>query len=163
MMRPAVRSRHRYRGETPSGDPVLRRLRRARRNALATVQRAVARRAAALARDDHRAARSALLVARRWRRRAQKALAKMRRRRRALASIDAHRPNEQLVMNVRNQSSRGGVKPDLIVLHDTESSDRDGAADLRAIGNWFDNPRSMVSAHVCVDGEGNSARYVPDE
>ena len=72
------------------------------------------------------------------------------------------RPYERVKMNVCNQSDRGGKKPLLVVLHDTESHDRPANADLEAIGAWFDNPVSQASAHVCVDGEGRSARYVLD-
>lgn len=77
--------------------------------------------------------------------------------------LPVRRPYERVKMNVRNQSSRGGVKPDLIVIHDTESQNRPGDADLKAIGAWFDNPVSQASCHVCVDGDGRSAQYVPDE
>lgn len=66
-------------------------------------------------------------------------------------------------MDVCNQSTRNGCKPRLIVLHDTESHDHPGNGDLQAIGSWFDNPEAQASAHVCVDGEGRSARYVHDE
>lgn len=65
-------------------------------------------------------------------------------------------------MNVKNQSSREGVKPSLLVLHSTESHDYAGLSDLRAIGEWFNNPQAEASAHVCVDKEGKSARYVGD-
>jgi len=76
--------------------------------------------------------------------------------------LPVRRPYEQLVVNVRNKSSRNGQKPVLIVLHDTESHDYPGLVDLRAIGAWFDNPKSQASSHVCVDGTGISAQYVPD-
>ena len=72
-------------------------------------------------------------------------------------------PHDDLVIHVGNKSSRHGVKPSLIVLHDTESTNLKGLTDLQAIGNWFDNPESQASAHVCVDGSGHSARYVNDE
>jgi N-acetyl-anhydromuramyl-L-alanine amidase AmpD len=65
-------------------------------------------------------------------------------------------------MNVRNQSSRNGITPYLIVIHDTESHNIPGDADLKAIGAWFDNPAAEASSHVCVDAEGRSAQYVPD-
>lgn len=71
-------------------------------------------------------------------------------------------PNVVVQGNVRNQSSRGGVRPSLIVIHTTESHEQHGSGDLRAIGNWFNNPAAQSSAHVCTDGDGNSARYVPD-
>lgn len=64
---------------------------------------------------------------------------------------------------VRNQSSRGGAKPRLIVLHSTEGHNRPGLEDLRGLGSWFDNPNAQASSHVANDAEGNDARYVPDE
>lgn len=71
------------------------------------------------------------------------------------------RPYEVVKMDVRNQSDRtAGIRG--IVLHDTESKDYPGASDLKAIGVWFNNPAAEASAHVCVDGEGHSAQYVPD-
>jgi len=63
---------------------------------------------------------------------------------------------------VANQSSRNGLTPRLIVVHDTESHNRPGNADLAAIGEWFDNPAARASAHVCTDGDGNSGRFVAD-
>ena len=57
----------------------------------------------------------------------------------------------------------GGVKPSIVVLHSTESHNAPGCADLVAVGKWFQNPAAQVSSHVCTDGEGHSARYVPDE
>lgn len=67
-------------------------------------------------------------------------------------------------MNVVCQSSRGGVKPDLIVIHDTESHDTmKSNLDLTGIGNFFNRVSTQASSHVCVDGEGRSARYVLDD
>jgi N-acetyl-anhydromuramyl-L-alanine amidase AmpD len=77
--------------------------------------------------------------------------------------LPVRRPYERVKMNVRNQSSRNGTTPNLIVIHDTESHNVPGDGDLKAIGNWFDNPAAQASSHVCVDAEGRSARYVPDE
>ncbi len=71
-------------------------------------------------------------------------------------------PTVEVSMNVRNQSSRDGVVPELIVLHSTESSNQPGVADLRSIGAWFDNPAAQASAHLGIDADGNTARYVPD-
>lgn len=65
-------------------------------------------------------------------------------------------------MNVSNQSLRSVPTPRLIVIHDTESHDRAGNSDLESIGAWFNNKASQASSHVCVDGEGRSAIYVPD-
>jgi N-acetyl-anhydromuramyl-L-alanine amidase AmpD len=78
-----------------------------------------------------------------------------------MALLPVRRPYERVKMNVCNQSARSD-NPHLIVIHDTESHNRAGAVDLRAIGNWFDNPDAQASAHVCVDAEGISACYVPD-
>jgi hypothetical protein len=64
---------------------------------------------------------------------------------------------------VGNFSSRLGSRPLLIVVHDTESHNRPGVVDLESIGAWFDNPAAQASAHVCVDGEGHSARFVRDQ
>jgi hypothetical protein len=71
------------------------------------------------------------------------------------------KPNVVLERSVRNQSSRA-FPPTLIVIHSTESHERPGNADLAAIGEWFDSRAAQASAHVCTDGDGNSARYVPD-
>lgn len=73
------------------------------------------------------------------------------------------RPYERIEANVKCQSSRGGVNPRLIVLHDTESHDRAGNSDLAGLVNFFDNLATQASAHVIVDGEGRSARCVKDE
>lgn len=59
-------------------------------------------------------------------------------------------------------SERSVARPSLIVLHSTESHNAPGLSDLRAIGNWFQNPAAKVSSHICTDGEGHTARYVPD-
>lgn len=71
-------------------------------------------------------------------------------------------PSVVIRRNVRNQSSRNGVRPRLIVIHSTESHNRPGSGDLAAIGTWFDNPRAQASSHVCTDADGHSARYVGD-
>jgi N-acetyl-anhydromuramyl-L-alanine amidase AmpD len=72
-------------------------------------------------------------------------------------------PRPEVTVSVRNQSSRNGVKPRIIVLHSTESHERPGVEDLVGLGRWFDNPAAQASSHVANDGEGNDARYVPDE
>lgn len=65
--------------------------------------------------------------------------------------------------DVACQSSRNGVKPTAIVIHSTESSNRPGSGDLAAIANFFDNPSTQASSHVCVDADGHSARMVDDQ
>lgn len=72
------------------------------------------------------------------------------------------RPRESFRVSVRNQSSRGGVRPSLIVLHTTEGRNLPGLADLKGLAGWFDNPAARASSHVGVDAEGNSAQFVPD-
>jgi hypothetical protein len=64
---------------------------------------------------------------------------------------------------VRNQSSRNGVKPRLLVLHTTESHNRAGVGDLQGLAAWFDNPAAQASSHIGNDAEGNDIRMVPDE
>ena len=63
---------------------------------------------------------------------------------------------------VRNQSSRRGVKPTLIVLHTTESHERPGRGDVDSIHAWFDNPESQASSHVIVDEEAHTTTCVGD-
>lgn len=58
--------------------------------------------------------------------------------------------------------SQRTAKIQLIVVHATCSTNQHGNGDLAAIGEWFQNPQAQVSAHVCTDADGNSARYVPD-
>jgi N-acetyl-anhydromuramyl-L-alanine amidase AmpD len=72
-------------------------------------------------------------------------------------------PSDDVVMHVRNCSSRHGAKPILIVLHDTEGGNVKGVADLKGLGTFFDNPAVQASSHVATDAEGNSARFVADE
>jgi N-acetyl-anhydromuramyl-L-alanine amidase AmpD len=63
---------------------------------------------------------------------------------------------------VRNQSSRHGVRPKLIVVHATQSANRAGTGDLEGVGSWFDNPVASASSHVCTDANEQSARFVAD-
>lgn len=73
-------------------------------------------------------------------------------------------PNVVVRKNVRNQSSRNGVRPSIIVVHTTESQEAlHSKRDLESIGSWFDNGAAQASSHVCTDGDGNSARYVDDD
>lgn len=61
-----------------------------------------------------------------------------------------------------NHYAGRGVEPSLIVIHSTESHNRAGASDLKAIGSLFASPRTEASAHVCTDADGTSGRYVDD-
>lgn len=73
------------------------------------------------------------------------------------------RPHETISKNVRNQSSRNGVEPQIVVIHSTESHNRPGTSDLQSIWDWFNNPVAGASSHVIVDDEGQSAKCVDDE
>lgn len=74
-----------------------------------------------------------------------------------------HRPFERVKVNVRNQSSRNGAKPRLIVLHDTEGANiPNSIVDLQGLANWFDNPAAQASSHVGVDSDGYAAKFVDD-
>jgi N-acetyl-anhydromuramyl-L-alanine amidase AmpD len=61
-----------------------------------------------------------------------------------------------------NRSSRGGVRPSLIVVHSTESDNRSGNGDLAAVADFLARPGTQASAHVMVDADGHSARLVAD-
>jgi hypothetical protein len=62
-----------------------------------------------------------------------------------------------------NQSSRRGVRPRLIVIHSTESSNiRGSSRDLRGVADYLCRPSVQASSHVITDGDGNSARLVDD-
>ena len=72
-------------------------------------------------------------------------------------------PTVRVRRSTPNQSTRNGVRPQLIVLHSTEGQNVKGLGDLVGLGGWFANPKAQVSAHVATDAEGNSARYVGDD
>lgn len=49
------------------------------------------------------------------------------------------------------------------MIHSTESHNiPDSAQDLESVANWLANPTAEASAHVVVDGDGNSIRMVRD-
>lgn len=73
-------------------------------------------------------------------------------------------PHVVVRMRSPNQSSRGGVRPNLIVLHSTESGNiPNSSADLHAVCSFLCRPAVEASSHVMVDGDGHSARLVADE
>lgn len=64
---------------------------------------------------------------------------------------------------VRNYSQRAyGAHPILLVVHDTESPNAPGTADIRAIAAWFNNPVSQASSNYTTDADGNTLLLVPD-
>lgn len=71
-------------------------------------------------------------------------------------------PHVVLRRIVRNQSTRRGISPSLIVIHSTEGHNVKGVADLAALGARFDDPAAQASSHVAIDAEGQSARFVLD-
>jgi N-acetyl-anhydromuramyl-L-alanine amidase AmpD len=75
---------------------------------------------------------------------------------------DRAMPHVRVRRITANRSTRGGLKPQLIVLHSTEGTNVTGLGDLSGLGSWFAKPAAQVSAHVATDAEGNSARYVAD-
>jgi hypothetical protein len=63
-----------------------------------------------------------------------------------------------------NQSSRNGVRPQIIVLHSTESDNvRGSSGDLAAVCGFLCRPPVEASSNVIVDSDGHSARLVNDE
>jgi peptidoglycan hydrolase-like protein with peptidoglycan-binding domain len=88
----------------------------------------------------------------------KKLRARFERERERVVPMGAH-----LTRMVRNQSSRNGIRPRVIVLHTTESHNSAGAGDLLALADWFDNPNAQASSHIGNDAEGNDIRMVPDE
>jgi N-acetyl-anhydromuramyl-L-alanine amidase AmpD len=87
----------------------------------------------------------------------------------AAAPVQASPARPDYVRIVGNQSSRQGVRPELIVLHLTTGPrgtkvvrDLPGLRDLATLRAYFDDPRTQVSSHVANDADGNDARYVPD-
>ena len=73
------------------------------------------------------------------------------------------RPYERISLTVVNHGDQRPLRSIRgITLHTTEGHDRPGIADLDALGDFFNNPLVEASSHVAVDGEGHSARYVPD-
>lgn len=72
------------------------------------------------------------------------------------------KPNVVYRKESPNRYSPRGSKIKLIVLHSTESHNREGASDLRAIADFFSRSGTEASSHVVTDADGNSARCVPD-
>lgn len=71
------------------------------------------------------------------------------------------KPNVVYTRYSPNQSERTAAIR-LLVLHSTESHNRPGDSDLRAIADYFATPSAQASSHVITDANGNSARCVPD-
>lgn len=78
------------------------------------------------------------------------------------AEAGRRKPNVVVTRISPNRSSRGGVTPRLMVLHSTESDNREGNSDLEGIANYFATSAAQASSHVLTDADGNSGRCVPD-
>ena len=64
-------------------------------------------------------------------------------------------------MPSQHQDDRpAGAVIDSIVVHDTETP---GVTEAATIVNWFQNPRSKVSAHYIIGKRGELVQCVPDE
>lgn len=79
------------------------------------------------------------------------------------ANAERVNPNVVVRIDVPSHSPRGAAI-DGIVLHSTEGPNSVGVKDLQGLGDYFLGlrPPNRTSAHVATDGEGQSARYVPD-
>lgn len=74
----------------------------------------------------------------------------------ARAKSQSVREPANVVRRSPNQSSRGGVKPAIIVLHTTEGS-------YAGAVSWLQNPKSQGSSNVVVSAKGESTRLVDDD
>lgn len=64
---------------------------------------------------------------------------------------------------VVNQSGRGGVRPQVQVLHYTVSGNRPGWDDVNAVVALFNRSSFQASSNFVIDGEGHCAYIVPIE
>lgn len=77
--------------------------------------------------------------------------------------MSRYRPNVVHTQQSPNASSRGGVKPKLIVVHSTESDNINGSSrDLVNMAGYLSRASVQASSHVIIDADGNSARLVAD-
>jgi N-acetyl-anhydromuramyl-L-alanine amidase AmpD len=68
-------------------------------------------------------------------------------------SVNRHSPN---------RSSRNGIRPSLIVIHSTESTNVPGDQDLANVADYLCRTSTQASSHVITDADGHSARLVLD-
>lgn len=129
---------------------------RMRRNtALGKLSRAAARRRAALKRRDWKAARSARKVMARAREEARGALKALRVSRTPKAKKP---PVKRTFSSVKRWFSRPAIKPDLIVLHSTESSAHSGYN----VSDYLSRGSVQADSHLVIDVDGTTYRLVPD-
>lgn len=56
----------------------------------------------------------------------------------------------------------GGIHPEILTVHSTESHNEEGITDLKGIADYFGSASSQVSAHAVTDADGHSAHCVRD-
>lgn len=108
----------------------------------AIIGRARRRRQDALKRGDKRGALAALRTIRRW-------TAKLR--------GTCHNP-EHKIASAKAWHNRPAIRPDLIVLHSTESAAHSGLA----VSHYLANPSTQADVQVVIDTDGTLYRLVPD-
>lgn len=59
-------------------------------------------------------------------------------------------------------SSHGNHDPVRICLHDTESHDAPGVADLAGVASYWHGSGTGYGSHLGIDADGNTGRYVDD-
>lgn len=64
---------------------------------------------------------------------------------------------------VRNQSSRNGVRPQILVYHYTVSHNVPGRGDVLSVEHLFDSSSAQASSNFIIDAEGNCDYIVPIE
>lgn len=73
------------------------------------------------------------------------------------------RPYERIKRTVSNHGDERALRQIKgVALHTTEGHDRPGISDLAGLGDYFDLSSTDASSSVAVDGEGLSARFLPD-
>lgn len=71
------------------------------------------------------------------------------------------KPNYIFETNVSNKDARSDI-PKIMVAHTTEGPNKKGLDDVKGISSYFDNPSVQASSTIVTDGEGNTARLMPD-
>lgn len=128
---------------------------RTRRNkALGVLKRAKQRRRDALKRGDWKQAQGARKVMARARTEARAALHALRLSR----SPTGPPPVKKTFMSVKRWFSRPFIKPDLVVLHSTESSAHSGYN----VSDYLSRGSVQADSHLVIDTDGTTYRLVPD-
>lgn len=68
-----------------------------------------------------------------------------------------------VVINKPSPNFSFGIDPKIMVVHATSANNiPNSVRDLEALAGWFSQRAAACSSHVGVDGDGFSARFVPD-